>query len=84
MRSHLSIRSHVCNTCGRGFIERSHLIRHELIHLQEKPFKCESCDYSSTRRDKLKEHIQKHHPHGTVDRESRRTRRSCSITSGAV
>ena len=61
MRSHLSIRSHVCQTCGRAFIERSHLIRHERIHLDEKPFKCEQCDYGSTRRDKLKEHVLKHH-----------------------
>lgn len=61
MRSHLSIRSHVCQTCGRAFIERSHLIRHERIHLDEKPFKCEQCDYGSTRRDKLKEHVIKHH-----------------------
>jgi len=60
-RSHLSIRTHVCSTCGRAFIERSHLIRHERIHLEEKPFKCEQCDYGSTRRDKLKEHVIKHH-----------------------
>lgn len=60
-RSHLMIRSHVCDTCGRAFIERSHLIRHERIHLEEKPFKCEQCDYGSTRRDKLKEHVLKHH-----------------------
>jgi uncharacterized Zn-finger protein len=61
MRSHLSIRSHICSTCGRAFIEKSHLIRHERIHLDEKPFKCEQCDYGSTRRDKLKEHVLKHH-----------------------
>lgn len=61
MRSHLSIRSHICSTCGRAFIEKSHLIRHERIHLDEKPFKCDQCDYGSTRRDKLKEHVIKHH-----------------------
>ena len=61
MRSHFSIRSHMCSTCGRAFIEKSHLIRHERIHLAEKPFKCDQCDYGSTRRDKLKEHIIKHH-----------------------
>lgn len=104
LRSHMSIRSHICSTCkyiapialcaltittdgevkdtpliklatsvtnfflflshspgGRGFIEKSHLIRHERIHLSEKPFKCENCDYGSTRRDKLKEHVAKHH-----------------------
>lgn len=61
MRSHQMIRSHICSTCGRGFIEKSHLIRHERIHLETKPFKCDSCDYGSTRRDKLKEHKLKYH-----------------------
>lgn len=60
-RSHYSQRDFICGTCGRGFIEKSHLIRHERIHLDEKPFKCETCDYASTRRDKLKEHVSKHH-----------------------
>ncbi|CAG2100561.1 unnamed protein product [Medioppia subpectinata] len=60
-RSHLSIRTHICSTCGRAFIEKSHLIRHERIHLDEKPFKCQQCEYGSTRRDKLKEHVLKHH-----------------------
>ncbi|XP_053212317.1 zinc finger protein 436-like [Panonychus citri] len=60
-RSHSSVRSHICVTCGQGFIERSHLVRHERIHLEDKPFKCTKCDYESTRRDKLKEHVLKHH-----------------------
>ena len=61
MRIHMCIRSHICSVCGRGFVEKSHLVRHERIHLEEKPFHCEQCDYSSTRRDKLKEHVEKHH-----------------------
>jgi len=55
------VRSHKCRTCHRSFIEKSHLVRHERIHLEEKPFKCQNCDYASSRRDKLKEHIIKHH-----------------------
>jgi hypothetical protein len=61
MRTHMSIRSHVCATCGRAFVEKSHLVRHERIHRDDKPFKCTLCEYSSTRRDKLKEHMSKHH-----------------------
>jgi len=54
---HLAVREHTCRTCSRSFIEKSHLVRHERIHLVEKPFKCDDCDYASSRRDKLKEHI---------------------------
>lgn len=61
MRTHLAVRCHECKVCGRSFIEKSHLVRHERIHLTIKPFKCEHCEYASSRRDKLKEHIQKHH-----------------------
>uniref|UniRef100_A0A0K0DZU2 BTB domain-containing protein n=1 Tax=Strongyloides stercoralis TaxID=6248 RepID=A0A0K0DZU2_STRER len=61
LRTHLAVRSHTCNICHRSFIEKSHLVRHERIHLEDKPFKCEQCSYASSRRDKLKEHIQKHH-----------------------
>ena len=57
----MSIRSHICSQCGRAFVEKSHLVRHEKIHLDEKPFKCEFCNYGSTRRDKLKDHIAKYH-----------------------
>jgi uncharacterized Zn-finger protein len=61
MRSHAGVRPHVCGICGRRFLEKSHLVRHERIHFNERPFKCEECDYASTRRDKLKEHKTRHH-----------------------
>jgi hypothetical protein len=57
----MGVRPHTCNTCGRGFLEKSHLVRHERIHLEDKPFKCAQCDYASSRRDKLKEHFNRHH-----------------------
>ncbi|GMT25061.1 hypothetical protein PFISCL1PPCAC_16358 [Pristionchus fissidentatus] len=66
LRTHLAVRAHLCRICGRGFIEKSHVVRHERIHLTEKPFKCESCDYASSRRDKLKEHILKYHNGPTI------------------
>jgi len=58
---HLQVRSHVCAECGRAFVERSHLVRHQRTHLPEKPFACSRCSYTSTRRDKLKEHCARHH-----------------------
>ncbi|XP_054168612.1 zinc finger protein 436-like [Oppia nitens] len=83
IRSHLSIRSHICSTCGRAFIEKSHLIRHERIHLDEKPFKCQQCEYGSTRRDKLKEHIIKHHSGDQPIKNTYRPRKSRRQTINA-
>ena len=68
MRTHLQVKSHMCTTCGRGFTEKSHLVRHERIHLQDKPFKCDLCEYSSTRRDKLKDHTKRHHEENTEEK----------------
>ncbi|VDM53201.1 unnamed protein product [Angiostrongylus costaricensis] len=73
LRTHMAVRAHICKICGRGFIEKSHLVRHERIHLEDKPFKCDACDYASSRRDKLKEHILKHH-NGTAANKSQRRR----------
>ena len=75
MKIHLSIRSFVCSTCGRAFTEKSHMVRHERIHTPDKPFKCDQCNYASNRRDKLKEHISKHHTPGVVSKTPYRPRR---------
>ncbi|VDK57368.1 unnamed protein product [Anisakis simplex] len=71
-RTHLAVRAHQCKICNRSFIEKSHLVRHERIHLEDKPFKCDNCDYASSRRDKLKEHIQKHHSNNANGKQHRR------------
>ncbi|KAH3819565.1 zinc finger protein 761-like [Dreissena polymorpha] len=60
LRSHYGIRSNICEICSKSFIERSHLLRHQKLHTNER-INCEQCDYSTTRKDKLKEHMRKHH-----------------------
>ena len=42
---------------------RSKLLRHEKIHLEQKLFKCKSCDYQTSRKDRMKLHIQSHGAH---------------------
>lgn len=60
MNCHLNIRNHICQVCGKAFVVRSKLLRHEKIHLEEKLFKCKSCDYKTSRTDRMKLHIQSH------------------------
>lgn len=60
MRAHLGIRAHVCEICGKTFIEKSHLVRHEKLHTDSR-LQCDKCEYNTTRKDKLKDHMKKHH-----------------------
>jgi len=59
--AHTGIKNHVCSICGKAFAGRKHMQRHEKTHLEIKPLKCEHCEYATTRRDKLRDHIRKHH-----------------------
>ena len=67
MRAHLGIRAHVCEVCGKTFIERSHLKRHEKLHTDSR-LQCEKCEYTTTRKDKLKDHMKRHHSGAAVAR----------------
>lgn len=61
MSAHTGIKNHVCSVCGKAFAGRKHMQRHEKTHLEIKPLKCDYCEYATTRRDKLRDHIRKHH-----------------------
>ncbi|XP_060586186.1 GDNF-inducible zinc finger protein 1-like isoform X2 [Ruditapes philippinarum] len=67
MRAHLGIRAHVCEVCGKTFIERSHLKRHEKLHTDNR-LQCEKCEYTTTRKDKLKDHMKRHHSGAAIVR----------------
>lgn len=42
MRTHQSIKTHGCLTCGALFSQRSQLIVHQRIHSGERPYRCQS------------------------------------------
>jgi len=63
IRAHNGEKSFVCGLCSKGFVEAGQLKRHEKIHDESKPFKCDvaDCTYSTKRKDKLKEHKSRLH-----------------------
>ena len=54
-------RPHVCNICGKGFIQKVHLRNHELKHTGERPYLCVKCGRSFLTSSNFKEHAKLHH-----------------------
>ena len=56
-----------CEYCDKSFVESSSLYRHKKIHIGEKPFSCQKCDYKCTRKNYLDRHINKEHGGSRVE-----------------
>lgn len=50
-----------CEICGHGTQIQSMLKRHMIVHSDEKPYKCDKCDYSCRRPGQLYYHKRYHH-----------------------
>jgi uncharacterized Zn-finger protein len=45
-----------CKGCESSFTQKGHLVRHEKIHTNEKPYECNVCNKKFTRRSGLLYH----------------------------
>ncbi|XP_018396629.1 PREDICTED: zinc finger protein 235-like [Cyphomyrmex costatus] len=51
------IRPHVCKTCNKGFQSKADLSRHDRIHKNEKPYKCDICGHMTRTKGNLISHM---------------------------
>lgn len=61
MNSHTGHKPHQCVECGRAFADPSNLNNHRLaVHSQNTPYACSICAKKFKRKNRWKEHLQKH------------------------
>ncbi|KAI4471606.1 zinc finger protein [Holotrichia oblita] len=53
-------KTHLCDTCGKGFAQRSKLVLHHRVHTGYKPHKCSYCSKCFTQREYLVMHERVH------------------------
>lgn len=54
-------RRHTCSTCGKAFKLKHHLVEHNVVHRDEKPFTCPLCPAAFKRSKQVKYHMRLHH-----------------------
>ena len=59
---------HVCRECGKGYTQANDLSRHRFD--KHHPRLCRWCDYQSSRVYLIRQHVRRHHPPVTLDREN--------------
>ncbi|XP_070556431.1 zinc finger protein ZFP2-like isoform X2 [Ptychodera flava] len=68
-------KQHVCLVCGKSFTNKYRLVRHEVIHTGERPYKCEICHRKFTRKDHMERHKSRQHPNGELGTPSKKGRK---------
>ncbi|XP_026679234.1 zinc finger protein 567-like [Diaphorina citri] len=53
-------KSHVCETCGKGFRSRTEMRKHQETHNPIRSFACEHCDAAFTVKKYLVQHYKTH------------------------
>ncbi|XP_045166647.2 titin homolog [Mercenaria mercenaria] len=62
--AHKDNRTHFCTyiTCTKAFRTADSLKVHSLVHSDEKPLKCEHCEYTCRQKNSIRFHMKKKHP----------------------
>lgn len=55
-------RPYACDNCSKAFSSKFKLMRHVLIHSDQRQYRCTTCDKTFHRKDHLKNHIKVHNP----------------------